>query len=35
MNRRTTATVTTAVGVGLALVCAWFVGHRLSDDWPA
>jgi uncharacterized membrane protein YbhN (UPF0104 family) len=27
--------VTTAVGVGLAVVCAWFVGHRLADDWPS
>jgi uncharacterized membrane protein YbhN (UPF0104 family) len=35
VNRRTTATVTTAVGVALAVVCAWFVGHRLADDWPA
>ena len=23
------------VGVAAAAVCAWFVGHRLADDWPA
>ncbi|MCU1375698.1 MAG: hypothetical protein JWO68_2984 [Actinomycetia bacterium] len=33
MNRRTTAATSTAVGVVLALACAWFVGHRLAGDW--
>jgi uncharacterized membrane protein YbhN (UPF0104 family) len=33
VNRRTTAAASTAVGIALALACAWFVGHRLADDW--
>jgi hypothetical protein len=35
MSRRTTAAISTAAGVVIAVACAWFVGRRLSADWPA
>ncbi|MCU1486414.1 MAG: hypothetical protein JWN67_3160 [Actinomycetia bacterium] len=34
MSRRTTAILSTVVGLGIALACAWFVGSRLHRDWP-